>query len=226
MASTANDRQQCSRCNRRGWLFQCEGCHTSFCVTHAPVHRNELTAQLENVQHQYDHLKHIYNQHEKRQEHPLFSQIDVWEHDTISKIQQTAQTARNELRQLLKESNDRMKTVFTQFNDQLHIERENDHYSEIELGRWKEQLMNIRKQLETPCDIELIPDNNLETIHLIKVNTTKQHVMVQIPSLVQPNELCDATNDSDCECDDEPDKSPANRQDLIELSTTEGLDSF
>jgi hypothetical protein len=208
MASTINAKKPCSKCGFEGWVFPCDGCHASFCVKHALDHRTELATQLNNIQEQYDHLQHIYNQHEKRQEHPLFSQIDVWENDTMTKIQQTAQIARDELRQLLDESNNRMKTIFNQFNNQLQTERQTEHYTEIELDQWKEQLMNIKKQLETSCDIELIPDNNLPPIHLIKVNTTQQNALIQNPSLIQPVQLCEDTNNIECSCDnDELDKS-------------------
>jgi uncharacterized protein YPO0396 len=203
MASSAGDTKTCSKCGSRGWVFPCDGCHELFCIKHAPEHRTELLTQLNNIQQQYDNLQHIHNQHEKHQEHPFFSQIDVWEHDTIAKIQQTAQTARNELQQVLDESNNRMKTIFNQFSDQLHNGRETDHYTEIELNQWKEQLIEIRKQLETPCDIELIPDNNLLPIYLIKLNITKENTIVKIPSLSQQTQLYE---DIECSSDDELDK--------------------
>jgi hypothetical protein len=206
MASMSNDRKQCLKCGSRGWVFPCEGCNASFCISHAPGHRLELIAQLDNIEHQSNHLEQIYNQHEKRQEHPLFSQIDVWEHDTIARIQQTAQIARNELRQLLDDSNNRMKAIFNQFNIDLHAGRENDHFTEIELTKWNEQLTNIRKQLETPGNTELIEDKNLPPIHLIKVNTTNQTTMITIPSFSQPIQSNEDTNNPECFFKDNLDK--------------------
>ena len=148
-SSTSSSKNPCSKCSSTRWVAPCEGCHALFCSRHASEHQVELTAQLENIQQQSNHLEQIYNQHEKRQEHPLFAQIDVWEHDTIVKIQHAAQIARNELRQSLEESNNRMKTIFNEFSAELHAGHENEHFTEIELEKWKETLMNIRKQLET-----------------------------------------------------------------------------
>jgi hypothetical protein len=209
MASSINTKKPCSKCGSEVWVFQCDGCHASFCVKHAGDHRVELTAQLNNIQEQHNHLQHIYNQHEKRQEHPLFSQIDVWEHDTIAKIMQTAQTARDELRKLLDELNNRMKILLNQFNNQIQTGRQTENYTEIELDQWKEQLINIKKQLETPSNIELIPDNNLPPIHLIKVNITKQNTFIQELSLSQ---LDEDTNNIECYCN-EPESS------IIDINT-------
>jgi len=220
MATSINTKKPCSKCGSEIWVFQCDGCHASFCVKHAGDHRIELTVQLNNIQEQYDHLQHIYNQHEKRQEHPLFSQIDVWEHDTIAKIMQIAQTARDELRKLLDELNNRMKILLNQFNNQIQIGHQTEHYTEIELDQWKEQLIEIRKQLETPCDIELIPDNNLLPIYLIKVNITKENTIVKIPSFSQQTQLCE---DIECSSDDELDKPKSTILDANDNTTLERI---
>ncbi|CAF2601483.1 unnamed protein product [Rotaria sp. Silwood2] len=207
MASSNNEKSSCSICGVRRWIFPCDGCHKSFCITHAPNHRAELTTQLTSIQQQCEHLQRIFNQHEKAQEHPLFSLIDVWEHDTIIKIQQNAQKVRDELRQIHDESNNQMKTIFNQFSEQIRIGRETDDYTEIELNQWKEQLINIKKQLETPCDIELIPDNNLSPIHLIKINVTKSNLISNISSFAPTSQLHEDTNNIECSCDnDELDK--------------------
>ncbi|CAF0826270.1 unnamed protein product [Adineta steineri] len=220
--SPVNDKKPCTKCGLKRWVLLCDGCQTSFCIDHASEHRTYLSTELGNIEQQYVHLQHIYNQHEKRQEHPLFSQIDVWEHDTISKIQQTAETARTELQQMLDESNNRMKTILNHFRDELLTGRENDHFTETELDQWKEKLINIKEQLETPCDIELITDKNLTPIDLIKVITTKQDTMIKIPSYSQPVELCRDTNDIDSSCNNEP---QSNNIDISNNSTSEVLQS-
>ncbi|CAF0966848.1 unnamed protein product [Adineta steineri] len=221
--SPSNDKKPCTKCGLKRWVLLCEGCQTSFCIDHASEHRTYLSNELGNIEQQYVHLQHIYNQHEKRQEHPLFSQIDVWEHDTISKIQQTAETARTELQQMLDESNNRMKTILNHFRDELFTGRENDHFTETELHQWKEKLINIKEQLETPCDIELITDKNLTPIHLIKVITTKQNTMIKIPSYSQPIELCRNTNDIDSSCNNELDKPQLNNADIRNNSAPEDV---
>ncbi|CAF1202889.1 unnamed protein product [Rotaria sp. Silwood1] len=226
MASSNNDKSSCSICNARRWIFPCDGCHKSFCITHASNHRAELTSQLNNIQQQCEHLQNIYNQHEKVQENPLFSLIDVWEHDTIMKIQQNAQKIRDELRQIHDESNNQMKTIFNQFNEQIRIRRETDDYTEIELDQWKEQLISIRKQLETPCDIELISDNDLPPIHLIKINATKPNIIFNIASFSQTTQVHEDTNNIEYSCDnDELDKQQSTIVDINDKSTVEFSES-
>ncbi|UJR31275.1 hypothetical protein I4U23_018775 [Adineta vaga] len=95
-----------------------------------------------------------------------------------------------------------MKTILSQFHDQLHRERENDHYTEIDINQWKEQLVMIRKQLETPSDIELIPDMQLAPIYLIKVTAIKPETLLQIPVISQITVSCNERNDIDCSCND------------------------
>ncbi|CAF0856520.1 unnamed protein product [Rotaria sordida] len=226
MASSINEKSSCSICGVRRWILPCDGCHKLFCITHATDHRAELTTQLNNIQQQYDHLQLIYNQYEKVQEHPLFSLIDVWEHDTIIKIQQNAQKVRDELRQIHEESNNQMKTIFNQFNELIRIGRETNDYTEIEINQWKEQLINIRKQLETPYDIELISDNNLPSIHLIKINAIKPNIMFNISSFSQTTQLYEDTNNIKCSCDnDELDKQQSTIVDINDKTTVEFSES-
>lgn len=214
MASSTNEKKPCSKCGSHAWVFPCEGCHASFCVKHAPEHRQELEIQLNQIQEESKLLQKIHHQYEECQDHPLFSQIAVWEQDTIAKIIQTAQTVRDELRQLLDESNDRKKRMFNEFDDLLQTGRQTEHYNEIELEQWKEQLMNIKKQIETPCDIELIPDKTVPSIDLIKINTRKESLLFS-----QTIQISEDSNNIECSCDDELDKSQSSIVEVITQCT-------
>lgn len=207
MASAGSQRKSCSKCSSRQWVIPCEGCHELFCIMHAGIHREELATQLDVVQQQSNHLHNIFNQYEKLQEHPLFSAIDVWEHDCILKIQQTAQKARNDIKQLHEEVNTEMKTMFNQFDEQIRSAREHREYTEIEINQWKEQLLNIKKQLETPCDIELIKDNSLPSIDLIKINSTKKSITMLNPSCHQTGQIHDDKSSKECLINDDVDKT-------------------
>jgi hypothetical protein len=197
MASNTNQKKQCSKCGSNGWVFPCEGCQASFCVKHAPEHRQELDFQLKHIQGDLKILQNIHSQHEECQDHPLLSQIDVWEQDTIAKINQTAQIARDELRKLIDESNDRKKKMFKEFHEQLQTGRQTEQYTEIELEQWKKQLIDIKNQMETPSDIELIPDKTVPPIELIKINVTKEGLLFSQPTQI----LEDSNSDIECSCD-------------------------
>ncbi|CAF2240458.1 unnamed protein product [Rotaria magnacalcarata] len=227
MVSTSGDNNPCSICGARRWVLPCDGCHRLFCFKHVSDHRADLTKQLETIQNQHDNLQLIYNQHEKYQEHPLFAFIDVWEHDSIVKIQQTAQKARDELRKVHDEANDQMKTMLKHFNEQMNIGRQNDEYTERELDEWKEQLINIRKQLETPCDIELVSDNTVAPIHMIKINTTKPKLLLESATISQRTQLHEKTSNIQClnDNDEEITKQQSAIIDVTEIPAVESSES-
>jgi hypothetical protein len=216
MASSKNEKKPCSKCGSQGWVFPCDGCHVSFCVKHATDHRQELEIQLNNIQEESKLLQNIHNQHEQCQEHPLISQINVWEQDSIAKILHVAETARDELRRLLDESNDRKKMIFNEFNHQLQTGRQTEHYTEIELEQWKEQLMNIKKQLETPCNMELISDKNVPPIELIKINTATEN-----PLFSQAIQISEDSNNIECSCDSELDTTQSSTTKVIDECTSD-----
>lgn len=202
MAQSPNTRKQCSKCGSQKLVYPCDGCEVLFCSVHQFEHHEELKIQLDNIEEQCNYLRNIHDEHGKCQEHPLFSQIDVWEQDTIAKIKETAETARHDLEQLINESNNQMKNTIEQLKLQLQNKRQIEDFTEIDLNQWKEQLINIKKQLETPCDIELMSDKNSPPIHLIKVNSSTKN-----PPLSQQITLCEEQNTTEYSCDNELDKS-------------------
>jgi hypothetical protein len=88
--------------------------------------------------HLIDHRQQLVNQeHDLSQqevEHSLFKKIDLWEKESIKKIQITAENARIELRQMNEKSKERF----------LKAYHEMDNYSEHELHRWMEQLKQFQ----------------------------------------------------------------------------------
>ncbi|CAF1053963.1 unnamed protein product [Adineta ricciae] len=175
------EKKPCIKCGCKNWVLLCDGCRRFYCVEHVLEHRTELSTQLNGIEQEYENLKQLFKPHEKHQEHPLLSQIDVWEHDAILKIQYSAQTARDELRQLLNEYNNRMKTVLQQFSQQLRDGRQENDFTETELNQWKEQLQTIRQQFEAPADIELLQDKQTVPIYFMKV-ARKQAATLFSPS--------------------------------------------
>lgn len=211
MATNNNNTKLCSICGARNWLISCFGCQQSFCCNHLPQHRALLSRELNNIDEQYQNLRRIYEQHEKFQEHPLFSAIDVWQHEAIMRIHETAERVRHDLQQIHDESNIRMKNILNEFNETLLKEREQDGYTEIEIKQLQEQLIHMRKQLETPCDIELVEDNDLPPIHFVKIRAIIPNRLSSIASTTD-SQLCD---------DDEVDLNKCMPCDTDELINTQ-----
>jgi len=137
-----------------------------------------MSAQFDEIIEQHNHLQYSYGHQETPQEHNLFSKINAWEQDAISKIKQVATAARNELRQSLDETNIRMNKVFDELRKQLHMAHQENDYTEIDLAYWKERLINIKKELETPVHVDIVPDNDLSPIQFFKLKTRLSYMFM------------------------------------------------
>jgi hypothetical protein len=92
----------CAKCASKGvGIFKCQGCSNVFCRKHASEHRDNLNHQLDEIVHEHDQLHQLINQ-ENNEYHPLIIQIDQWEQNSITKIQQVAQQIRQDVAQYIK----------------------------------------------------------------------------------------------------------------------------
>src|SRR5690348_3051897 len=98
--ATATGRSQCATCGKGNAILKCGGCTQDFCYNHFGNHRQQLNTQLEEVEVNRDLFRQVLTeQMAEPQKHPLIKQIDEWERDSINKIRQTAQEARQILLQ-------------------------------------------------------------------------------------------------------------------------------
>jgi hypothetical protein len=110
-------------------------------------------------------------------EHPLLSQINIWEQNSIKKIQNAAQIARNNLQEIFDNHKNEMKLL----TDDLQL----NNCTEIQLNKWTEQLKELRKILHKSLNISFIDDDK-EVIHLIKI---EHHLEIAEPSMHTSNDL-------------------------------------
>lgn len=171
--ATFAERKPCAKCEKGAGVTTCDGCQQSFCIKHIVEHRQELAVQMDSIGQEHDTLRR--DLVEEDSTHPLLSQIDEWEKKSIMKIQTTANTARNNLRQLLNEMKDNMKSSVDQLANELQERRQSEDYTEMDLTKWSKKLTDIRKLLQTPSNIKIIEDENISTtIRLIKILEQKQ----------------------------------------------------
>lgn len=191
MAYATADRRSCVTCHQQRRVVHCDGCGAYFCFHCFKYHRDEISVQFEQIIVQHDHLQDIYGHQETLQEHHLFSKIGAWEHDTIAKIKQAATAARDELRQLLCETNARTNKILDEVSQQLLMAKEVKNYTEIDLASWKKRLIDIQKEFETPLQVDIVPDNDLSPIQFLKLKTIKEDVAIQsllTSSITQSND--------------------------------------
>ncbi|CAF0903670.1 unnamed protein product, partial [Rotaria sordida] len=157
--ATATDAARCVICKKVKSTVRCEGCSQMFCYSHLPVHHQELSQQLNEIEQNRDLLKQTLIQQTTDLQQLLIKQIDQWEKDSINKIQQTAK----EYRQLLFHH---IAKQFTHIEDNLailtvqskHIRQENDS-NEINLRHMKRKLTQLSEELHHLSNISIQQDS-------------------------------------------------------------------
>ena len=81
------------KCEKGGGVFTCDECQPSFCRKHSEGHRQELTKEMEIIDQEHDILQRYIMR--EIDTHPLLSRIDLWEEESINKIQQVATQVSN-----------------------------------------------------------------------------------------------------------------------------------
>ena len=168
MAAANTPRKPCGKCNKGAGVFTCDGCRQSFCRKHTDEHRQDLSVQMDNIAQEHDLIQRDFNK--EVESNPLLTSIDVWEQESIKKIQQTAQQARNDLRQLIEESKKGLKKSMVKLTGELQSSGDYEDYTEFDLKRWTDRLKQLRSELEKPSTLSIIDnDDRRAVIHLIKV---------------------------------------------------------
>ena len=102
-------------------------------------------------------------------------QIDTWECDSINKIRQSAEEAR----QLLFQHNTghiaEMEVELNKLTDQIRQSRQEDDFFETDLSRWKSELTRLTEALNKPPNISVREDSiPLATKIFVDVSTGKR----------------------------------------------------
>ncbi|UJR15774.1 hypothetical protein I4U23_002708 [Adineta vaga] len=170
--ASSNVRKPCSKCMKGSGVAICDGCQQSFCIKHFTDHRQELSHQLEIIGLEHDMFRKDLDQYDS--EPTLLNRIDTWEQESIAKIQTVAETARTNMRELLDEHKEEMKTSVRKITDELQSCRESYDYTENDIEKWSQQLQNLRRILECPPPIEITEEGSLKSIiRLIQVHKQK-----------------------------------------------------
>ncbi|CAF0909653.1 unnamed protein product [Rotaria sordida] len=173
----------CIICNKSKGIFKCEGCSRIFCPKHSIDHRNELGKQLEQIEVTHDLVQQILiQQTEGSKQHLLLKTIDQWEQESIVKIRQAAEEARNELlKYTAHHTNQVKKNLQLIFND-IKEGRENNDFSESELQQWTQKLEELKIELHNPINVSIQQDSiPLVTKIRIDYQDTSMHPQLNRP---------------------------------------------
>lgn len=160
-----------------GRQFTCNGCQKSFCWYCINDHQEHVKKQVDAVIQNYEHLKNNWNDDSHQNE--LFHQIDQWGKESIDNIRITANTARNDLKSSIKQSNNDYEIVFKKNFEQIDKSKELHNYSEIDLNQWTQQLNNIQSELQTAFNIQIKEDKEILPIYLIKIKQNSKRLLDQ-----------------------------------------------
>ncbi len=169
MAASA-ERNRCAICHKEKATLRCGGCSKDFCFNHVPEHRQELCKQLDEVEVTRDLFRQaLTEQTSQPQQYPLMEQIDKWERESIEKIQQTANEARQ---QLAHHTTGHITVIESQLNkltNELRKSREEDDFFETDLTRWKQEIARLGEVLHKPPNIN-VRQNSTSLVNKIVVD--------------------------------------------------------
>ncbi len=171
---------RCVTCGKDKAIFKCGGCQQDFCYNHSTDHRQELSKQLDEIEVTRDIFRQtLTEQTDEPQKNSLVQQIDKWEQDSIKKIRQAAEEARQELLQYTDRHIRQIETKLNRLTDQLRQSREENDFVETDLQRWKQELTQLTNQLVKPSNITLRQDST-PLVTKLSVNTSAGQFTVYI----------------------------------------------
>jgi hypothetical protein len=154
--ATAATRALCSTCGKENGQVTCAGCSKVFCLNDFNGHRQELGKQLEEIEVTRDLFRQTLTEKiAEPQNHGLIKQIDEWETESINKIRQAAEEARQILLRYTAELNIKLEKKLNKLTNQLRQSREENDFFETDLNRWREELIEMENELDNPSSVTI-----------------------------------------------------------------------
>ena len=159
--ATSTSSNYCVKCNKPNAILKCEGCLQGFCYNHVLEHRQELNKQLDQIEINRDLFRQSLNEQTKYPQNHLFiQQINQWESKSIDKIQQTANQARKLVLNQTNENINEIEKKLSHLTDRIKEGREENNFMENNLNEWKEQLLQLKEELDKPTNITIQQDSS------------------------------------------------------------------
>jgi hypothetical protein len=186
--ATSTGKTHCVKCSKEKSTLRCGGCLKEFCFNHLEEHRQELNKQLDEIQVNRDLFRQSLTEQTKEpKSHPLIQQIDKWKHDSIKKIEKTAEEAKQLLVKHITGYFDEIEIKLNKLTNQLREIREENDFNEINLRQFQEELTQLTTELAKPPIISIRQDsssfiNNIyvdvpgKSVHLISVDQNRKFI--------------------------------------------------
>lgn len=161
MAYATRIKTLCSKCGKSAGILTCRGCEKDFCYRHVAEHREDLNQQMDEITTNHDQLQQtIVEQQSQPECHPLLREIDVWEENSIEKIHQAAEEAREQLLIIVDQYRTKVAESLTHLTYELTKARHDNDYIETDLKEWIEKLEKLKIDLSAAQTIDFGLDNN------------------------------------------------------------------
>lgn len=170
--NNSSNKDHCIICGRSNGILSCHGCRLTYCGKHVLKHRQELGEQLQNIM--YDHELLRDDIEETANKYFYYQKIDKWEKETIKKVQLSAQSARDDLRQILEKSRRRFLRNSHEITSQLKSSWKADDFAENDISKWAKQLNEFRGEIKSLYSIQFIEDQRHPIYPITFINNSSQ----------------------------------------------------
>jgi DNA repair exonuclease SbcCD ATPase subunit len=152
----------CSVCLQGAGTFYCPGCKAYFCDDDFRNHREMLVHGLDELQEKINKASS-----QKHSGSSLLSQIDAWQKDTIQKVKQTAQQARQQVSKILNSKQKEITRQFRTVSQELKQFKQTKGVLEQDLSRLKNQIEQLHKDLEKLSQLPAIELNMKQSEQIV-----------------------------------------------------------
>ncbi|CAF1097953.1 unnamed protein product [Didymodactylos carnosus] len=122
-----------------------------------------------------------FSSHSSNTKKRALNKIDAWEADTIQTITDATERARQKVYQLVDETKDVVKGQFEKVSNEMRTGKEEENYVESTLDSWRQQLTQMKDQLETPTSTIVVNSRQVEWSSMITV--TSEQVTVKVGAM-------------------------------------------
>ena len=153
----------------------------TFCAKCFINHRQKQCHQLTDIIQEYDLLQEKFDQ--SCNEYDLDKNIDIWEKESIKKIQSAANIARTDLKQAINKSKEQILNAYSPITMNLCSSHEIDDCSDNELSRCTKQSKQFPREIALPSSVNIIESKSLLINSIVTQDNTKTKNM--LTSIVQ-----------------------------------------
>ncbi|CAF2325250.1 unnamed protein product [Rotaria sp. Silwood2] len=177
----------CAICRSQPSTASCEGCQQKFCPTCLSQHRDQLSAELDDLFNRRNELFEIINNSSSNTTKiisPCFEDINRWQNEMHTTIDRIATTAQDHVRQILSEASKNVRIELDRVSQDLQQRQKNGGYVEGDLNRIKQQLTNLNGIVQRFNEQIQIDTSNTKSInwdsllHVIHNNSNQTYTKV------------------------------------------------